>query len=1183
MPRWRIALVAASVLIAAAAGTLVAVAVNAATNSTAGWYRVVERHPLWWTVGATAAVAAAGLLVWAAQRWYERGLRELVPARQLPEPWVVDRPAEVNQIVRALRRGHAGTVGITTAVHGAGGFGKTTVARVIRSDRRVLRWCRGRVYWVTVGRDACGPSLTGTVNDLIAQLEPERAVTFASTERASEHLGAVLAKGPRRLLILDDVWTDEQLAAFPVAGSCARLMTTRNPSLITSSSIAVKVDQMSDAQSRALLTDGLPSLPPALVGELVEESGRWPLLLRLVNKILANQARLNPYITAAAKDLLGRLRHGDVLQIDQLTGIVAGHLDVGDPDQRHKTIRATIEASTSLLSPGDHDRLAELAVFAEDEAIPITLVESLWQTTGELDQMATRALCARLADLALLTLARNGDGGIVELHDVIRDFLREELGCTRLAQLHQVLIDTAAEGLPVTAAANGDDEDGHAVIIAWSELPESARYLREHLIGHLVAAGRSGQAEEAAADLRWVRARLQMSGPAGPIADLALIGTQLTARLQRVLGQAAHLLAPTDPPHSLTDILCSRVGHDPDWGPQAKDLAASCKLPALMNEWPLPDLPSPALRHVLTGHTKAVTAVAIAPDGNWLASGGLDQSVRIWDPVSGRQRTILSGHTRGVEAVAIAPDGTWLASSSVTGTVRIWDLVTGQLDMTRTAEILRMSAFALGPDGRYFASGFEDGSVRIWHAANGQLRAHLTHHDGPVWAVAIAPDGTWLASGSQDGTVRIGDLSSGQEQAVLTGHTREVSALAIAPDGTWLASAGPDKTVRIWDLATSQERAVLSGHTRGVRAVAIAPDGTWLASGGFDKTVRIWDLTTGRESAILTGHTDSVNQLAIGPDGTWLASGSQDGTVRIWDPPAGQLDTPLKTDIGRVTAVAFAPDGTWLASGSQDGTVRIWDLSSGQEQTVLTGHARMVTALAIAPDSTWLASGSADRLVRIWDPATGEQPILSSYPDMVRELAIAPDGTWLASASRDGTVRIWVLASDDAPAMWRIRDMTAAAFAADGTSLTTGSIDRSVRIWDLATGQQRAHLTGRTHVTALAIARHSTWLASGSWDGTVRIWDLATGQQRAALTGHTDAVTGLAISADDTWLASVSRDRTVRIWDPSTGAISAVMRVDSALEDCVWSAVGHMLAIAGDAGLYLFDFLAGTNQAAAEH
>jgi hypothetical protein len=305
------------------------------------------------------------------------------------------------------------------------------------------------------------------------------------------------------------------------------------------------------------------------------------------------------------------------LQVDQLTGAAAQQLNVSDPDQRQQAVRATIQAITSLLSPTEHDRFAELAVFAEHETIPVMLLATLWQATGGLDQIATRALCARLADLTLLTLVPADDGGTVTLHDVIGDFLREHLGATRLIRLHQVLLDTVAAGLPTAA-----DAPSNGTVAAWWKLRDPARYLWEHLIEHMLAAGRTAEAEEIAADLRWVGARLQRYRPAGPFADLALIGTPRAERLRRVLGQAAHLLAPTNPPHSLIDILYSRVSHDPDWGAQAQALVPCRQLPALINKWPVADLPDPALRRTLTSHTAPVEAMAIAPDGTWLACSG---------------------------------------------------------------------------------------------------------------------------------------------------------------------------------------------------------------------------------------------------------------------------------------------------------------------------------------------------------------------------------------------------------------------------------------------------------------------------------------------------------------------------------------------------------------------------------
>lgn len=110
---------------------------------------------------------------------------------------MVGRPAEVGQVVRALCRRAGTTVGITTAVHGAGGFGKTTVARLVWADRRVLRRFGGRVYWVTLGRDVRSrAAITENVNNLIARLAPGQAVTFTDPQQAGEPSGGVVRGRP---------------------------------------------------------------------------------------------------------------------------------------------------------------------------------------------------------------------------------------------------------------------------------------------------------------------------------------------------------------------------------------------------------------------------------------------------------------------------------------------------------------------------------------------------------------------------------------------------------------------------------------------------------------------------------------------------------------------------------------------------------------------------------------------------------------------------------------------------------------------------------------------------------------------------------------------------------------------------------------------------------------------------
>ncbi len=1097
--------------------------------------------PLAALAGIVAAVAAVLVLV--PRKPEVEVLPEpeaaLPPEPEVPE-WVVDRPAELVAVINALVDTRAGMVGITTGLYGAGGFGKTVLAKMACADRRVWQWFGGRTYLVTVGRDVRGAAaIAAKVNDVIKLVTGQDA-SFTDPLLAGQHLGSVLDAGPRRLLVLDDVWEAEQLAPFTQGGrQCARLVTTRVPELLAGRGPAVLVDQMSDVQARAVLTAGLPPLAEAVVAGLLAVTGRWPLLLRLVNKILADYARVAAEVDAQGAALVEQLRAGGPAVVDEVLGEGDRTLDVGQPQQRERAVRATIEASTGLLSSGDAERFAELGVFAEDEVVPIGLVTRLWQATARLDELRAVQVVRRLAQLALVSQAA-GLGGGVAVHDVIRDFLRARLGPRRLAGLHGVLVDVVAAGLP--AAGPLDGVAGCAVPVAWWKLGGQDRYVQDHLIEHLYQAGRVGQAEAVACDLRWVGARLERFGPAAPAADLAAAGTPRAARLRAALVRTAHLLGPTEPAGAVVDVLHSRVAEDPDWGPQVAALHDSCRRPRLVSRWPLPDLAHPALRRVLNGHTGWVTAVTVAPDGSWLASGGDDRTVRIWDAATGQERATLSGHAGRVAAVAVAPDGSWLASAGWDGTVRIWDAATRQ-------ERAVLTGHADTVDGGGGGAGRQLAGLRRLGRDGADLgRSHrpgtgrAVRPRRPVAAVAVAPDGSWLASGGGDGTVRIWDVATGRERAVLTGHTSTVAAVAVAPDGTWLASGSWDRTVRIWDAATRQERAVLTGHIDSVFAVAIVPDGSWLVSAGDDQTVRIWDVATGRERAVPSGHTSRVAAVAVASDGSWLASASWDRTVRIWDVATGRERAVLTGHTSRVAAVAVAPDGTWLASGSWYGTVRIWDAATRQERAKLDGHTSPVFALAVAPDGSWLVSAGDDQTVRIWDAATGrERAMLTGHADRVAAVAVASDGSWLASAS------------------W----------------------DRTVRIWDTATRQEQAVLTGHgSWVAAVAVAPDGNWLASAGGDGTVRIWDTATRQERAVLTGHVGPVYAVAVAPDGSWLATAGEDRAVRIWDTASGHAQAMMRTDNDITTCAWLG-SNALVLGGSAGLYLFGLLAEPNSPAA--
>lgn len=212
------------------------------------------------------------------------------------------------------------------------------------------------------------------------------------------------------------------------------------------------------------------------------------------------------------------------------------------------------------------------------------------------------------------------------------------------------------------------------------------------------------------------------------------------------------------------------------------------------------DVPGGNVRHRLEGHRGAVASVAVNARSTLVASGGIDQTIRLWT-VEGKPHKTLTGHKSWVNSVAFLDDET-LVSGSSDGTVKLWDITTGKCSRTLESTKAEVRSIAVSRDGKRIAAGMRYGVTKVWETADWQETV-IEQKADDVWSVVFSADSRQIitAAGQWNRPTEIVFWNIATQKPVKTlQHTGEVMSLALSPDGKQLAAGGMDQAVSVWKL-----------------------------------------------------------------------------------------------------------------------------------------------------------------------------------------------------------------------------------------------------------------------------------------------------------------------------------------------------------------------------------------------
>ncbi|KAK3813977.1 MAG: WD40-repeat-containing domain protein [Benniella sp.] len=349
-----------------------------------------------------------------------------------------------------------------------------------------------------------------------------------------------------------------------------------------------------------------------------------------------------------------------------------------------------------------------------------------------------------------------------------------------------------------------------------------------------------------------------------------------------------------------------------------------------------------------------------SPKGDQVASTE-DCDILLWDVKTEKHLYTLAGHLERVSNLVYSPQGDLVASVGLDDNiVRLWDAETGVCLRLLAGHSKDICSMVFSPKGDRIISGSEDKMVRIWEVGVRTSQRTSSSHIGDVNLIKCSPKGDQVAScSSGDVTVRLWNMGTGSCQHILRGHSEEINCIAYSPEGDQIATGSDDGTVRLWDTETGSCTHTFV-HWDRVNKIVYSPQKDRLATfSDDDDTVLLWNMLSGecRDSLQLwasKGHTEKITGIVYSSHGDLIVTASNDQTVRLWDAVSGQCRAVIQDFQHQVRDIAWldTPNAQYVVAGCGDGVVGMWQVIMDEDQCQVRLHWKTTNGMFDVQDAT---------------------------------------------------------------------------------------------------------------------------------------------------------------------------------------------------------------------------------------